>query len=395
MSNTSLSVAAHALTRDLVAWRRHLHRHPELAFREVATAAFVRERLVALGLEASVPIAGGTGLTALVRGNADGPTVALRADLDALPIPEDSAAEYASTVTGVAHLCGHDAHTAMLLGAAALLVKRPPEHGHVKLLFQPAEEDGGGAEQMIADGALEAPEVGAVFALHVDPRFEAGRTGVVVGPAHAAADRLDVEVIGAGGHAAYPHLSVDAVTVAAQVVTALQHVVSRHTDPLKPLVLTIGTIQGGFARNVIAPSVKLSGTLRSFDAELRRGLPALVERVVAGVVAAHGATAKVSYGFGYPATVNDPALVPTFDAAAVAVVGDDAHAHLAPTMGAEDFAYYAERVPAVIGRLGVRDEARGFVYPLHHPRFDLDEVALPLGAALLAEVATRWLGDQV
>jgi amidohydrolase len=393
-TTTPFDAAASALYPDLVSWRRHLHRHPELAFREVATAGFVRERLAALGVEASAPMAGGTGLTALVRGRGDGPTVALRADMDALPIPEDTGAAYASTVPGVAHLCGHDAHTTMLLGAAALLVQQPPPFGHVKLLFQPAEEDGGGAERMVADGALERPTVGAVFALHVDPRFAAGRTGVVVGPANAAADVLDVEVVGSGGHAAYPHLSVDAVTVAAQVVTALQHVVSRHSDPLKPLVLTIGTIQGGFARNVIAPSVKLSGTLRSFDAELRRGLPALVERVVQGVVAAHGATARVTYVFGYPATVNDPALVPTFDAAAAAVVGAGAHAHLAPTMGAEDFAYYAERVPAVIGRLGVRDEARGFVHPLHHPRFDLDEAALPLGAALLAEAARRWLAAQ-
>lgn len=394
MPDPSYLAAARALAPDLVAWRRHLHRHPELAFREVATAGFVRERLAALNVEASAPMAGGTGLTALVRGRGDGPTVALRADMDALPIPEDTGAAYASTVPGVAHLCGHDAHTAMLLGAAALLRARPPEYGHVKLLFQPAEEDGGGAEKMIADGALERPDVGAVFALHVDPRFPAGRTGVVVGPAHAAADGLEIEVVGAGGHAAYPHLSVDAVTVAAQVITALQHVVSRHSDPLEPLVLTIGTIQGGFARNVIAPSVTLSGTVRSFDADLRQGLPALIERVVQGVAAAHGATARVAYDLGYPASINDPALVPTFDAAATAVVGADAHAHLTGTMGGEDFAYYAQRVPAVIGRLGVRDEARGYVHPLHHPRFDLDEAALPLGAAILAEAARRWLGSQ-
>ena len=383
-----------ALRADLVAWRRHLHMHPELAYAEVATAAFVRERLTALGLEPSDPMAGGTGLTCLVRGREDGPTIALRADMDALPILEDSDAPYLSKHPGVGHLCGHDGHTAMLLGAAALLAKRPPARGNVKLLFQPAEEAGAGAARMIEDGALEGPSVEAIYALHVDPRVPTGRSGVVVGPANAAADTIEIAVIGAGGHAAYPHLSVDAVTVAAQVVTALQHVVSRQADPLLPLVLTIGTIHGGFASNVIAPSVTMQGTVRSFDPELRRRVPELIERTVQGVAAAHGATATVSYAFGYPATVNDPALLPTFEAASAAVMGEGRNAIMAPTMGAEDFSYYAQLVPGMIGRLGVRNDALGFVHPLHHPRFDLDEDALPLGAALLADVATRWLGER-
>jgi amidohydrolase len=388
----TLTEQASDLAPTLVSWRRHLHMHPELSYEEVTTAAFLRERLIELGLEPSPPLAGGTGLTCLVRGEADGPTVALRADIDALPIQEASDAPYASRTPGVAHLCGHDAHATMLLGAAALLAARRPARGHVKLLFQPAEEGGAGAARMIEDGALA--DVAAIFALHVDPRLAAGTTGVVVGPANAAADSIDIEVVGSGGHAAYPHLSVDAVSVAAQVVTALQHVVSRHTDPLAPLVLTIGTIRGGFARNVIAPAVTMQGTVRSFDAGLRERMPALVERVVQGVVAAHGATATVGYSFGYPATVNAETLVPTFEAASAAVTGDGRHERLAPTMGAEDFSYYAQLVPGLIGRLGVRNEARGIVHPLHHPRFDLDEAALPLGAALLADVATRWLAEQ-
>jgi amidohydrolase len=383
-----------ALRADLVAWRRHLHMHPELSYAEVETAAFVRERLLALGLAPSEPMAGGTGLTCLIRGREDGPTVALRADMDALPILEDSDAPYASTRPGVAHLCGHDGHTTMLLGAAALLAKRPPARGNVKLLFHPAEEGGAGAARMIDDGAMEGPTVEAIYALHVDPRVPTGRTGVVVGPANAAADTIEIEVIGSGGHAAYPHLSVDAVSVAAQVVTALQHVVSRHTDPLLPLVLTIGTIHGGFASNVIAPSVTMQGTVRSFDPGLRERMPALIERVVQGVAAAHGATARVGYAFGYPATVNDAVLLPTFEAASAAVMGEGRNALMAPTMGAEDFSYYARLVPGMIVRLGVRNEERGFVHPLHHPRFDLDEDALPLGAALLADVATRWLGER-
>jgi amidohydrolase len=388
----SLTRDAAAMRPDLVAWRRHLHMHPELSYQETATSAFVRERLEALGLEPSAPLAGGTGLTCLVRGRDDGPTVALRADMDALPIQEASDVPYASTTPGVAHLCGHDGHTTMLMGAAALLATHRPARGHVKLLFQPAEEGGAGAARMIEDGALDG--VAAIYALHVDPRVPTGRTGVVLGPANAAADSLSIEVIGAGGHAAYPHLSVDAIAVAAQVVTALQHVVSRHADPLAPLVITIGTIQGGFARNVIAPSVRMEGTVRSFDADLRGRLPGMVERVVQGVVAAHGATATVGYAFGYPATVNDVALLDVFEASSAAVMGEGRHARMAPTMGAEDFSYYAERVPGMIGRLGVRNEALGFVHPLHHPRFDLDEDALPLGAAFLADVATRWLQAQ-
>jgi amidohydrolase len=389
---TALRDQARDLAPTLVSWRRHLHRHPELSYEEVETAAFVRERLAGLGLEPSPPMAGGTGLTCLVRGEADGPTVALRADMDALPIQEESEAPYASAKPGVAHLCGHDAHTAMLLGAAALLARRRPPRGHVQLLFQPAEEGGAGAARMIEDGALDAVE--AIFALHVDPRLPAGSTGVSVGPVHAAADSVDIEIIGSGGHAAYPHLSVDAVTVAAQVVSALQHVVSRYRDPLAPLVLTLGTIRGGFARNVIAPTVTMQGTVRSFDAALRARVPELVERTVPGVAAAHGATARVAYTFGYPATVNAEALVPTFEASAAAVMGEGQHQRLAPTMGAEDFSYYAQRVPGLIARLGVRNEGRGVVHPLHHPRFDLDEDALPLGAALLADVATRWLAER-
>ena len=380
---------ARALRPDLVAWRRHLHMHPELAYQETATAAFVRERLAALGLEASPPMAGGTGLTCTIRGLDDGPTIALRADMDALPIPEDSSAPYASTKPGVAHLCGHDAHTTMLVGAGALLARHRPERGHVRLLFQPAEEDGAGAARMIEDGALDG--VAAIYALHVDPRTPVGHTGVTVGPVNAAADTIAIEVVGAGGHAAYPHLSVDAVAVAAQVVTAIQHVVSRHSDPLQPLVVTIGTIHGGFASNVIAPSVRMTGTVRTFDPELRAAMPARLERVIQGVAAAHGASATLDYRFGYPATVNDGCLLPAFEASSAAVMGEGRHARFAPTMGAEDFAYYAQRVPGMIARLGVRNEALGFTHPLHHPRFDLDEDALPLGAALLADVATRWL----
>ncbi len=386
-----LRSAAHDLRSDLVAWRRHLHAHPELSYQEEATAAFVRERLEGLGLRASAPLAGGTGLTCLIEGQADGPTVALRADLDALPIQEANDVPYASTVPGVGHMCGHDAHTTMLLGAAALLVRQRPARGHVKLLFQPAEEGGAGAARMIEDGALDEPSVSAIFALHVYPGVEVGHLTVSPGQATAAADAFDIEVIGRGGHAAHPHQAIDAVAVAAHVVTALQLVVSRQTDPLLPLVLTIGKIEGGYARNVIAPSVRLAGTARSLDPALRERLPAMLEHVVGGVTQAFGASYTLAYQLGYPSTRNDPALLPTLEATVAELLGEGRLSRKPPSMGGEDFAFYAERVPGLIARLGVRNEARGLVHPLHHPRFDLDEDALPLGAAVLAGFAQRYL----
>ncbi|MFO8148740.1 MAG: M20 family metallopeptidase [Trueperaceae bacterium] len=383
--------AAFELRPDLVAWRRHLHAHPELAYQEHATAAFVRERLEQLGLRPSPPLAGGTGLTCLIAGDTDGPTVALRADMDALPIQEATGADYASTVPGVAHLCGHDAHTTMLLGAAALLARRRPEHGHVKLLFQPAEEGGAGAARMIEDGALEDPTVSAVFGLHVDPNQPVGALSVTPGPATAASDGLDIEIIGEGGHAARPHQAIDAIAVAAQVIVAIQQLVSRHTDPLQPLVITLGRIEGGFARNVIAPSVHLQGTARSFDPALRDRLPALLDRTVAGVTQAFGARHELTYRTGYPSLRNDAALIPTLADVVGELLGEGRLATGGPSLGGEDFAFYAQRVPGLMARLGVRNEALGLVHPLHHPRFDLDEGALPLGAAVLAGFARRYL----
>lgn len=383
--------AAHDLHADLVAWRRHLHAHPELSYEEHATAAFVRERLHELGLRPSPPLAGGTGLTCLIEGQADGPTVALRADMDALPIQEANDVPYASAVAGVAHLCGHDAHTTMLLGAAALLTRERPARGHVKLLFQPAEEGGAGAARMIEDGALQAPDVGAVFGLHVYPGMPVGHLTASPGPATAASDGLDIDVIGQGGHAAHPHQAVDAVVVAAHVVSALQQVTSRQTDPLKPVVITIGKVEGGYARNVIAPSVRLEGTVRTLDRDLRAQLPAQLERLVAGVTQAFGASHTLTFREGYPSLHNDASLLPTLEGTVEDLLGEGRLASAPPSMGGEDFAFYAEQVPGLMARLGVRNEAKGFVHPLHHPRFDLDEDALPLGAAVLAGFARRWL----
>lgn len=384
-------MAAEALGGRLTAWRRHLHRHPELAFEEVETAAFVAETLRGLGLDVQTGV-GRTGVVGLVGGQGPGPTVALRADMDALPIQDEKSAPYASTRPGKMHGCGHDAHTAMLLGAAHLLAARPPERGSVKLVFQPAEEGLAGAAAMIEDGVLTGPDVAAIFAIHVHHTLEVGQLSVCTGQSSAASDAFDLTILGEGGHGAHPHLSVDAVTVAAEVVTALQQLVSRQTNPLQPLVITVGKIGGGYARNVIAPSVRLEGTVRSLHPEVRERVPVLLERLVRGVCEAFGATYRLEYRHGYPSVYNDPALLPVLEGAAEAVLGPGRLSVREPSMGGEDFAYYTQRVPGMIFRLGVRNEAKGIVHPLHHPKFDLDEAALPLGSALHAELAYRYLG---
>ncbi|ADI14077.1 M20 metallopeptidase family protein [Truepera radiovictrix] len=384
------SGAAEALGARLSAWRRRLHRYPELAFEETRTAAFVAETLRGVGLGVQTGV-GKTGVVALVEGRAPGPTVALRADMDALPVQDEKSAPYASAHPGKMHGCGHDAHTAMLLGAAHLLAARPPGRGNVKLIFQPAEEGLAGAAAIIADGVLSGPEVAAIFAIHVHPTVEVGYASVCPGQSSAASDTFDLTIVGEGGHAAHPHLSVDAITVAAAVVTALQQLVSRQTNPLHPLVITVGKIAGGAARNVIAPSVRLEGTVRSLHPELRERVPVLLERLVRGVCEAFGADYRLEYRHGYPSVYNDPALLPFLEAATLEVLGPGRLSVREPSLGGEDFAYYTQRVPGLIFRLGTRGDDESTRYPLHHPKFDLDEAALPLGSALHAELAYRYL----
>nr|WP_275983888.1 M20 family metallopeptidase [Paenibacillus hamazuiensis] len=370
-------------------WRRELHRHPELGFEEQRTSEFVRKKLGDIGVTGLKTIAK-TGVVALIEGEAEGPTIMLRADMDALPLQDEKQTEYASLIPGKAHLCGHDAHTAMLLGAAALLKQSRIPRGSVKLIFQPAEEGLAGAKAMIADGVLEQPKVDAAVALHVFPSLPVGAVGVAPGACTAFSDRFDLVISGKGGHAAHPHQAVDSVTVAAQVITAIQQIASRMTDPLQPVVVTIGKISGGYTRNVIAPSVSLEGTVRTLDKAAQEAVPELLEQVVKGVCQSFGATFHLEYRKGYPSVMNDPSLIPLLEDTVKDVLGRDV-LKLKPSMGGEDFSYYAEQVPGLFLRLGVRNEEKGFVHPLHHPLFDLDEEALPIGAALLAEYALKFL----
>ncbi len=371
--------------------RREIHRHPELGFEEVRTAGIVERELDDLGIERRRVAK--TGVVGIIRGGLAGRTVGLRADMDALPIDEESGEPFASEVPGCMHACGHDAHTAMLLGAArSLQTARATLHGNVVLLFQPAEEGPGGALPMIEAGVMDAePRIEAVAMLHVDVRLDTGGISITPGPVNAAADEFYVTVRGAGGHGAAPHKALDAIPCAAATVLALQNIAARETDPLASVVVTIGTIAGGYRNNVIAHSVKLGGTVRTTDPAVRDAMEARLRRIVDGVASAYGCSAELDVIYGYPPVVNDVVLARTF-AAHVREKTPIVVQALPPTMGAEDFAYFAQRVPGLLVRLGVRDEARGAIHNAHSSRFRLDEGAIPVGIATLVAFA-RGVGS--
>ena len=379
-----------ALDRDLILrvrdLRREIHRHPELGLEEHRTQALIERELDALGI-AHRRVAG-TGVVGLVEGARPGHVAALRADMDALPITERTGEPFASEVEGKMHACGHDAHTAMLLGAARLLqADRAKLRGAVVLLFQPAEEGPGGAESMIAQGVLNEPPVEAIAMLHVDTRIGPGTVGITPGPVNAAADEFYVTVEGRGGHGAYPHTAADALPAAAAMVLALQNIAAREIDPLKSVVVTVGTIAGGYRNNVIADEVKMSGTFRSHDPEIRSQLEERARRILEGVAAAYGVRVRLDVNYGYPPVVNDSDLAEEF-AEYLRAAEPGLHVErLPPTMGAEDFAYFANCVPGVLVRLGVASEKSGATHPGHSARFRLDEDALPVGVQTLVTFA--------
>jgi amidohydrolase len=364
---------------QVVAWRRHLHRHPEPSFHEHETAAWIAERLQELGLAVERP----TETSVVARLGEGAPVVALRADIDALPIHEASGVDFASERDGVMHACGHDGHTAMLLGAARLLrdADRPP--GEVRFLFQHAEEIApGGAESMIEAGVMDG--VDFVYGCHLWTPLEVGRVAAVPGPFMAAADFFTLTVSGRGGHAALPHTAVDAVAVGAAIVTNLQHVVARRIDPLKPAVVTVGSLHAGDAPNVIPGEAVLRGTTRSFDPETRERLPRLIEEIATHVAQAHGATAELDYVFGYRPVVNEPRATDLVRAA----IDADARIELDPIMGGDDFSAYLEHAPGCYAFIGAGGE-----FPHHHPRFVIDERALAIGTRLHADVAVNALKE--
>jgi hippurate hydrolase len=362
--------------------RRDIHREPELGFDTEKTARKVLDALEGLPLEIETGVAQ-NGLVATLAGEGEGPTVGLRADMDALPITEETGLAFASEVEGKMHACGHDAHTSMLVGAAhALSGMRERLNGTVKFIFQPAEEGGGGGRVMVEEGV--AGGLDSIFALHLWPGLPFGTVATKAGPIMAAADAFEMEVRGTGGHGAMPHLSADAIVVAAHVVTALQTVVSREVDPVEPAVLTVGEIGAGTAFNIIPETARLGGTVRTLNEDLRKRMPERIEAVARGVAGGMRADAHLDYTFSYPVTRNDADAANRALGAAGGLFGEEAALELAnPSMGAEDFAYFLEKVPGAFVWLGVGEDVSG----LHTPQFAFDEEILPRGSALLAALA--------
>ena len=379
---------------NLVEIRQDLHRHPELGFEEVRTARVIATILTELGLTVETGIAR-TGVVGLLEGEQPGPVIALRADMDALTIEEKNQVPYASQEKGKMHACGHDAHVTILLGTAMVLSRlkdRLP--GTVKFIFQPAEEGPGGAKPMIEQGVLENPPVDRVLGLHVWLDLPAGQVGLKKGAGFASVDQFDLLIKGKSGHGALPHQGVDAIVLAAQVISALQTVVSRKLDPTEPAVITVGKIEGGYRRNIIAEEVRMEGTVRTVNPAIRTQLAATFKEIVAGICSAAGGNFELDYREGYPTLYNDGAVVELIKEVATAVVGlEQIIEPDKPTLGGEDFAYFLERVPGCFFLLGARNEEKGINAPHHNPFFDLDESVLALGVELMVRSTLRLMEE--
>jgi amidohydrolase len=381
---------------ELIAVRRDLHQHPELGFEEVRTAGIVAAKLRAIGLEPRTNV-GRTGVVATLRGARPGRTVLLRADMDALPIHEENDTPYRSRSDGKMHACGHDCHVSVLLAVAKRFVAEAKDlAGNVVFVFQPAEELGGpkgGAEAMILDGVLDDPKPDAAFGLHVWQDLPVGVVGVTAGPWMAAVDEFTVTVRGRGAHGAMPQASRDPVVCLAHLVTALQTLVARNADPFHPAVVSVTQLRAGTAFNIIPEKAWMNGTIRVFDRALWEAIPGMFERVAKGVAQAMGCEADVLFERGNLPTVNDPAMCAHARAAAVEVVGEGRVRDDVRTMGGEDFSAFLAKVPGVFIAVGSRNEKRGLVYDHHHPRFDVDEDALRIGAEVLLRTARRFLAS--
>jgi amidohydrolase len=370
---------------DAIAWRRHLHANPELSFHEHETSQFVHETLASFGglvLERPTP----TSVVARLHGDNPGRTLALRADMDALPINEESGVEFASRTEGVMHACGHDGHTAALLAVARTLVDRRAElAGEVRFLFQHAEElPPGGATELVTAGVLDG--VDAVIGAHLMSTLEVGKIGVLDGPCTAAADTFSATITGRGGHGAFPHETVDPVAIAAQAITNLQHIVSRNTPPLDNVVVSVTRIHGGTADNIIPEAVEFGGTVRTYRRELREQTRDAIERILSGIASAHNASYQLHYTVGYDPVVNDPGIAALVRDAA----GADRLVDFEPLMAGEDFSAYLRAAPGCFFFVGAGHDG---AFPHHHPRFTIDERALPVAIETLTRAALRFLND--
>ncbi len=376
---------------DLLEWRRNFHQYPELGFKEHLTAEFVAKKLQAWGIEHQTGVAK-TGIVATIEGKKPGPVLAIRADMDALPIQEENEVEYRSRHHGVMHACGHDGHTAIALGTAKYLAQhRANFSGTVKMIFQPAEEGPGGAKPMIEAGVLDNPTVDAIIGLHLWNNLPLGTIGVRSGPLMAAVELFNCTIHGKGGHGAMPNQTIDSILVASQVVQALQTIVARNVDPLDAAVVTVGKLHGGTAHNVIAERAELAGTVRYFNPNLEPTIRQRFEQIVAGVCQSHGASYQLNYWQLYPAVINDAAIADLVRSCAAEAI--DTPAGIVPecqTMGGEDMSFFLQAVPGCYFFLGSANPAKNLAYPHHHPRFNFDESVLTRGVEIFVRCVEKF-----
>lgn len=383
-----------ALQTSLVKWRRGFHQRPELGFQEKLTAEFVAKKLHEWGIEHQTGIAQ-TGIVATISGHQPGPVLAIRADMDALPVQEQNQVPYRSQHDGVMHACGHDGHTAIALGTAHYLAQHRDDFaGTVKLIFQPAEEGPGGAKPMVEAGVLNDPDVDAIIGLHLWNNLPLGTVGVRSGPLMAAVELFRCKISGRGGHGAMPHQTVDSVLVSAQVVSALQAIVARNINPLDAAVVTVGELHAGSAMNIIADTAQMSGTVRYFNPALEKLIPQRVEQVIAGICQSHGATYDLDYWQLYPPVVNDEQITQLVQSVAETVV--ETPAGVVPecqTMGGEDMSFFLQAVPGCYFFMGSANPDKDLAYPHHHPRFDFDETALGMGVEMFIRCVEKFCND--
>lgn len=380
--------------QDVIRMRRHLHANPELSYQEFETSKFVAGELRKMGLEPVEGI-GGTGLIADIVGKNPGAVIALRADMDALPIMEANQVEYKSTKPGVMHACGHDVHTSSLLGTARILMQLKDQlSGTIRLLFQPGEEKNpGGASYMIRDGALENPRPAAITGQHVFPLLPVGKVGFREGMYMASCDEIYLRVIGKGGHAAAPELCIDPILIASHIIVAMQQIISRNASPKQPTLLSFGKIEGHGATNIIPNEVTIAGTFRAMNEEWREKALQRITALASGLAESMGGKCEVEISRGYPYLENNPELTRFIRKAAVDYVGAENVVDLDITLGAEDFAYYSQVIPASFYRIGTRNESKGITSYVHTPTFDIDEEALKLSIGLMAWIAYTQLNS--
>ncbi|MFM1654292.1 amidohydrolase [Brevibacillus sp. B_LB10_24] len=373
---------------DVITWRRYLHQNPEVSFQEEKTAQYIYETLQSFGnLEILRPTK--TSVIARLIGSKPGKVLGMRADIDALPLQEENELPYASQNPGVMHACGHDGHTAMLLGTAKILSKRKDHiKGEVRFVFQHAEElPPGGAKEIVNSGNVDGIDM--MIGIHLMSTMSVGKFGLAYGPVTAATDKFEIKIVGKGGHSSQPENSIDPVVIGAQVITNLQQIVSRNIGALEKAVVTVTQFQAGHAYNIIPDSVTLGGSTRSFDPEIRKNIPVWMERIVKGIAEAHGASYKLDYSYGYSPVINDDQVTKIIENTIIEGWGKETYAIIPPIMGGEDFSAYLEKAPGCFVFLGAGNEEKGTTYPHHHPRFNIDEDSLAMGVELFVRTANK------